>query len=136
MAKNRGFSLIELIVVLVVLGLLAGVVGIKVTRWGVEGKIRTTKLQISQFKPALETFRLDVGRYPTSSEGLSALVENAGIEGWGGPYLDDNLPKDAWKRPYNYRFPGEHREYDIWSYGGDGAQGGEGENADITSWGE
>ena len=82
----------------------------------------------------LDAFRLDVGRYPSTSEGLNALVTNPGVEGWNGPYLKKGLPNDPWKKPYQYQAPGEHGDYDIVSYGADGAPGGEGESKDVTSW--
>lgn len=135
-ASQRGFSLIELIVVLVILGLLATVVGPKVMERLGKGKAEIAKLQIDQLEGALGLFRFDVGRYPTSSEGLQALIENnAGIPNWSGPYLDKKtLPKDPWRRDYQYRSPGQHSDYDLWSVGADGVEGGEGDNADVTSW--
>jgi general secretion pathway protein G len=132
--KDRGFSLIELIVVLVILGLLATVVGPNVMKRLSEGRSRIASVQVSDFESALDLFRFDVGRYPTSSEGLEALVTNPGIENWSGPYLRKKLPKDPWNREYQYRSPGNHGEYDLWSYGADGTDGGDGDNADVTSW--
>lgn len=133
--RQKGFSLIELIVVLVILGLLATVVGPRVMERLGQGKSEIAKLQISQLEGALGLFRFDVGRYPTSAEGLDALIRNPGIENWGGPYLDRNtLPKDPWGRDYQYRSPGQYGDFDLFSYGADGIEGGEGENADITSW--
>ncbi len=132
-----GFTLLELIVVLVVLGLLASVIGPRVSRVGAEGKKQAARIQIGQLGEALETFRLGLGRYPTTSEGLRALIENTGIEGWDGPYLSKPfVPKDPWKREYQYLSPGQHGDYDIWTYGADGVEGGDGENVDVTSWGE
>ena len=95
----------------------------------------TTKQQIDQFESALALFRFEIGRYPTGSEGLQALVKNPGIENWGGPYLESpSIPVDPWGRPYQYQSPGQHGDYDLWSEGADGAAGGAGENLDITSW--
>ena len=132
---NRGFSLIELIVVLVILGLLATVVGPKVMERLGRGKSEIAKLQIDQFEGALGLFRFDVGRYPTSSEGLASLLENAGLHNWSGPYLDKRtLPNDPWGREYQYRAPGQYGEYDLWSWGADGIEGGESDSADVTSW--
>lgn len=133
--SERGFSLIELIVVLVILGLLAGVVGPKLWNRVGESRSKVAKLQVEQFGNAIGLFRFDVGRYPTSAEGLQALVEDQGIQNWSGPYLEKNvLPKDPWGRGYEYRSPGEHSDYDLWSPGADGVEGGEGDNADIVSW--
>lgn len=135
--SGRGFSLLELIVVLVILGLLASVVGPRVTKWTSKGKVEVAKIQVNQFREAIETFRLDIGRYPTTGEGLKGLTENTGMTGWDGPYLSKPfVPKDPWGREYHYLSPGEHADYDLWSCGADGLQGGEGENVDVTSWGE
>lgn len=134
--SQGGFSLIELIVVLVILGLLATVVGPKVMSRLSQGKTEIARIQIDQFDGALGLFRFDVGRYPTTAEGLQALVENnSGIQNWGGPYLDKRtLPNDPWGREYQYRSPGQNGEYDLWTNGADGIEGGEGENSDVTSW--
>ncbi len=133
--KERGFTLIELLVVMVILGLLAALVGPKLFPKLGKGKQHAAKAQIELFGEALDQFRLDTGRYPTTSEGLDALIHNPGIEGWDGPYLRKNVvPKDPWGRPYQYQSPGSHGEYDLFSYGADGSPGGEGENKDINSW--
>ena len=134
--NHRGFSLIELIVVLVILGLLATVVGPRVMDRLSRGKSDIAKLQVDQLEGALGLFRFDVGRYPATSEGLQALVENlGGVQNWSGPYLDKKtLPKDPWGQDYQYRSPGQQGDFDLWSQGADGTQGGEGDNADITSW--
>lgn len=132
---NRGFSLIELIVVLVILGLLATVVGPRVMDRLGKGKSEIAKLQIDQLEGALGLFRFDVGRYPTTGEGLGALIQNSGIQNWSGPYVDkQSLPKDPWGREYEYRSPGVHGDYDLYSYGADGVEGGQDDNADIGSW--
>ena len=133
--KNRqGFTLIELLVVMVILGLLAALVGPRLFGHVGAANQKAAKTQIEMLGQALDAFRLDVGRYPSTSEGLNALVANPGVEGWNGPYLKKGLPNDPWKRPYIYQSPGEHGDYDIVSNGGDGAPGGEGENKDVNSW--
>ena len=133
--SEKGFSLIELIVVLVILGLLATVVGPQVMRRLGEGKAEIAKIQVDQFSGALGLFQFDVGRYPNSAEGMEALIRDPGIDNWSGPYLDKNtIPKDPWGRDYEYRSPGQHGDYDLWSNGADGMAGGEGINADVTSW--
>jgi general secretion pathway protein G len=134
---RKGFTLIELLVVMVILGMLAALVGPKLFPKLGKGKQSTAKAQIALLEEALDQFRLDVGRYPTTSEGLRALIEDPGVKGWDGPYLKKKIiPKDPWGNEYQYRSPGSHGEYDLFSYGRDGAPGGEGEDKDITSWGE
>src|SRR2546425_13351892 len=135
-SKERGFSLIELIVVLVILGLLAAVVAPRVFQKLATGKMEIAKIQIKELEGGLELFSFDMGRYPTSGEGLEALIRNPGnLEAWRGPYLKKSeLPKDPWGKPYVYRSPGQHGDYDLLSFGPDGSEGGEGENADLTSW--
>jgi len=132
--QERGFSLIELIVVLVILGLLATVVGPKVMDRLGKGKVEIAKMQVSELSGALDLYRFDVGRYPTSAEGLGALITNPGVENWSGPYLKKQVPKDPWNREYQYRSPGEHGDFDLYSLGADGAEGGDGENIDVSSW--
>jgi general secretion pathway protein G len=133
--SDRGFSLIELIVVLVILGLLATVVGPRVMDRLSKGKTEIAKIQIKDLTGALDLFKFDVGRYPTSSEGLTALIDNPGIQNWDGPYLEKRtLPKDPWNRDYQYRSPGQYGDFDLWSLGADGAEGGSSENSDVVSW--
>ncbi|MGB7576152.1 MAG: type II secretion system major pseudopilin GspG [Thermodesulfobacteriota bacterium] len=133
--RERGFTLFELLVVITILGLLAALVAPKFFGKVSEAKQKTAKAQIEMFGTALDTFRLDVGRYPTMEEGLKALREKpSGAEGWQGPYLPKEIPVDPWRRPYVYKCPGEHGDYDLISYGLDGVEGGEGENQDIVNW--
>lgn len=131
-----GFTLIELLVVLAIIGLLAGLVGPQVMKHLGESKTKTAKLQIEDLASALDMYRLDVGRYPTSDEGLIALVEQpSGIKGWSGPYLrKNNVPKDPWQFEYHYRSPGDHGRFDIYTLGADNRDGGQGEDADVNSW--
>ncbi|MDG4596973.1 MAG: type II secretion system major pseudopilin GspG [Candidatus Contendobacter sp.] len=135
--RARGFSLIELLVVLVILGLLAGLVGPQVIKYLGGANTKTAKLQIEDFSTALDAFRLDMGRYPNSAEGLAALVvQPSGATRWNGPYLRKNtIPKDPWGHDYQYRSPGQHGgAFDLYSLGADNAEGGDGENQDVVSW--
>ncbi|HXH03633.1 MAG TPA: type II secretion system major pseudopilin GspG [Candidatus Competibacteraceae bacterium] len=135
--RQTGFSLIELLVVLVILGLLAGIVAPQFIGEGDKARPKVAKQQIESLGTALDTYKLDVGRYPNTAEGLRALVEKpAGSNRWNGPYLrKSGIPKDPWDNDYQYRSPGENgRPYDLLSFGADGAPGGEGLNADIVSW--
>lgn len=132
---NAGFSLMELLVVITILALLATIVGVNVIGKVDTGKQNTAKAQIQDFETALDMFRLDVGRYPTSQEGLTALMEKpSDAEGWAGPYLKKEIPRDPWKHDYVFVSPGEHGDYDIISYGQDGSPGGDKNNKDIVSW--
>jgi len=133
--REQGFTLIELLVVIIIIGLLGALVAPKFFGKVSGARQKAAKAQIELFGTALDTFRLDVGRYPTTEEGLKALREKpSGVEGWEGPYLPKEIPSDPWGRLYVYRCPGEHGEYDLISYGLDGVEGGEGENLDIVSW--
>jgi general secretion pathway protein G len=133
--RQHGFTLIELLVVLTILALLAALVVPRVFRNLDKAKINTTKAQISAFESALGAYRLDVGSFPTTDQGLQALrTRPAGVENWDGPYLPKELPLDAWGHPYVYRCPSEHGDYEIISYGADGREGGEGNDQDIVSW--
>ena len=134
--QNAGFSLIELLVVLVILGLLAGLVGPQVIKYIGGASTDTAKQQIENYSAALDLYRLEVGRYPSSDEGLQALVEAPpGVTRWNGPYLKKaTVPKDPWGNDYHYQLPGDHGTFDIYSLGADNAEGGEGENQDIVSW--
>jgi len=133
---TRGFTLIELLVVLLILGLLAGLVGPRVLKHLGSAKTDTAQLQIAEFGAGLDLFHLEVGRYPTTEEGLGALSEAPrGVERWNGPYLKKrDIPPDPWGNAYLYRAPGEHGDYDLYSLGRDNAAGGDGEDADIVSW--
>ena len=133
--NKKGLTLIELMVVIVILGLLAALVAPKMFGRLGESKQKAAKAQIELFGTALDSFRLDVGKYPSTSEGLQALrVSPSGVENWKGPYLPKEIPLDPWGQQYQYRSPGEHGEYDLYSFGADKAAGGEGENADVVSW--
>jgi general secretion pathway protein G len=134
-SSNVGFTLLELLVVVVIIGLLAGLVAPRY--FDQLGKTNTNiaKAQIDSLERALDQYRLDVGSYPSSEQGLQALNSRPNnVEKWQGPYLKKAVPPDPWGRPYLYKSPGEHSEYDIFSYGADGQPGGTTENTDVTSW--
>src|SRR4030095_4135891 len=132
---QRGFTLIELLVVIIVLGLWVGLVGPRLFGRVGQSKQAAARAQIELLGAALDQYRLDIGSYPNAGQGLDALNRNPNVNNWNGPYLKKAVPKDPWGNQYKYRCcPGQNGEYDLWSEGADGAPGGEGENADITSW--
>ncbi len=135
-AARAGFTLVEMLVVLVIIGLIMGLVGPRVLNYLTDAREKTARLQIESFSNALDLFYIDAGRYPTSAEGLAALSQRPpGIDAWNGPYVKGgSVPADPWGNPYVYRSPGQHGNYDIVSLGADGRDGGEGSNADVTSW--
>jgi general secretion pathway protein G len=136
MKKTTGFTLIELLVVLVILGLLAGLVGPQVMKYLGGAKTDTARMQLEDLSASLDLYRLEVGRYPTTDQGLSALVVRPdGARRWNGPYLKkQKVPVDPWGAPFQYRSPGEHGTFDVFSLGMDQAEGGEGENQDVLGW--
>jgi general secretion pathway protein G len=133
--RRAGFTLLELLVVIVIIGLLAAYVGPKYFAQLGKSEVTIARAQIEAFEKSLDTYRLDVGRYPTSEEGLAALMAApaAASAKWNGPYLKKGIPQDPWGHPYLYRSPGAKGEYEIVSTGKDGQPGGAGENADISS---
>jgi len=138
--QRLGFTLIELLVVIIVIGLLASIVGPRILGRVSEAKSATARTQIELLGTALDNYKLDNGAYPTTEQGLAALQEKPTREPipltWHGPYLQKAIPTDPWGRPYSYASPGEHNPtgYDLWTLGRDGQPGGEGDDADITSW--
>jgi general secretion pathway protein G len=133
--KQRGITLIELLVVMVIIGMFATLVGQRLFRNVERARQTTARAQISEFESVLDVFRLDVGRYPTSEEGLQAVrVRPGNLENWDGPYLRKDVPPDPWGKPYVYRFPGQHGDFDLLALGADGQEGGEGDNADVANW--
>jgi general secretion pathway protein G len=130
-----GFTLLELLVVMVIIGLLAGYVGPKYFGQVGKSEIKVARAQIDAFGKALDQYRLDTGHYPSTAQGLAALMTKPASEAkWDGPYMAKAIPPDPWGNPYQYRQPGTHGEYDLYSYGKDGQNGGSGEDADITNW--
>ncbi len=131
----RGFTLLELLVVMVIIGLLASYVGPRYFAQVGKSEIKTARAQIDALEKALDQYRLDVGHYPAGDQGLTALITRPADEArWDGPYLKKKIPLDPWGNPYVYKQPGEHGEFDLQSYGNDGRAGGEGEAADIVNW--
>jgi general secretion pathway protein G len=134
-ARRAGFTLLELLVVMVILGLLAGYVGPKYFSQIGKSEVKTARTQVEALIKALDQFRLDTGHYPSTEQGLGALFAKPANEPkWEGPYLSKNVPLDPWGRAYQYKAPGDHGDFDLFSYGKDGQPGGTGEAADITSW--
>ena len=133
---ERGFTLVEILVVITIIALIMAVAGPRVLNYLSESKTKAAKIQIESLGSALDLYFLDTGQYPASSEGLGALMQRPGSTmAWNGPYLKGNaVPNDPWGRPYVYRSPGQYGTYDILSYGADGQEGGTGAAADITSW--
>jgi general secretion pathway protein G len=131
---EAGFTLVEMLVVITIIGLIMGLIGPRVLNYLGESKIKAAKIQMQSFASALDLFNLDTGRYPSTSEGLAALVRRTpGVAAWNGPYLKGgNVPNDPWNHPYIYRAPGERGAYDIMSLGSDGQEGGSGTAADIS----
>ena len=133
-ARNAGFTLIELLVVLVILGLLAGLVGPRLFGRVDTSKVQAAETQIKMLRGALQAYRLDIGRYPSSEEGLAALMHPPAevASFWSGPYLEDELPADPWRTPYRYQHPAENLQgFALWSLGADAKEGGDGVDADI-----
>ena len=135
-SAEHGFTLVEMLVVISIIGLIMALVGPRVLNYLSESKTKAAKIQIESFGSALDLLFLDSGRYPTGAEGLTALVKPPGnVANWNGPYLKGGtVPADPWGHPYVYRAPGQHGAYDIISYGADGQEGGTGTASDITSW--
>ncbi len=133
--RNAGFTLLELLVVLVILGLLAGYVAPKYFAQVGKSEVKVAQAQIGALEKALDQYRIDTGRYPSNEQGLTALNAKPADEAkWDGPYLKKTVPNDPWGKPYQYKMPGEHSEVDIYSFGRDGAAGGSDDNADIGNW--
>lgn len=132
---KTGFTLLELLVVMVIIGLLAGYVGPRYFTQVGKSQVKTARAQIDALEKALDQYRLDTGHYPTMEQSLVALVTRPSAEPkWDGPYLKKKVPEDPWGNPYLYRIPGQHSEFDLLSYGKDGQPGGADEAADITNW--
>jgi general secretion pathway protein G len=133
---QSGFTLIELLVVLAILGMIVAFVTPQVLKYLGRAKTDAAHIQIENIAGALDLFRLDMGRYPSQAEGLQALVEQpVGLDTWNGPYLKQkSIPLDPWSRPYIYKIPGDHGDYDLYTFGAAGVPGGTGENQSVTNW--
>lgn len=132
---QHGFTLLELLVVMVIIGLLAGYVAPRYFAQVGRAEVKTARAQIDALEKGLDQYRLDTGHYPSTEQGLTALFTRPSDEPkWEGPYLKKGVPADPWGHPYQYRQPGEHGEYDLFSYGKDGQAGGSGEDADLGNW--
>jgi general secretion pathway protein G len=135
-ARQRGFTLLELLVVIVIIGLLAGLVAPRYFDQVSKSNAKIARAQIDSLEKALDQYRLDIGSYPNTEQGLAALnVKPQNVEKWSGPYLKKAVPADPWGARYLYKAPGDHGEYDLSSLGSDGQAGGTGEAADVNSWG-
>lgn len=134
--RHRGFTLIELLIVIAILGLIASLVGPSVMKQFGGAKVDAARLQIADLSAALDLYYLDLGRYPTTAEGLAALVSAPeGARAWDGPYLKKStVPSDPWGNAYGYKAPGDNGSYDLFSYGADRQLGGERDNADVVIW--
>lgn len=135
--SQSGFTLLELLVVLGIIAMLAGIVGPQVMKHMGESKTKAAKVQIEDLSATLDMYKLDLGRYPTTEEGLKALIESPdNAKRWSGPYLQksNKIPLDPWQNEYHYVSPGEHGKFDLFSYGADNKEGGEGEDQDLLSW--
>jgi len=133
---RAGFTLVEMLVVLVIIGLVMGLVGPRVLNYLSDARVKAARLQIEALSNSLDLYYLDVGRYPSTQEGLVALTRRpAGVDVWNGPYVKGAIvPTDPWRNAYVYVAPGAHGPYDLMSYGSDGHEGGEGSAADVTNW--
>ncbi len=133
---QSGFTLLELLVVLGIIAMLAGIVGPQVMKHLGESKTKAAKVQVEDFSAALDMYKLDMGKYPTSDQGLQALIEAPeGSKRWNGPYLRKaKTPADPWQNEYHYASPGAHGKFDLFTYGADDKEGGEGEDQDINNW--
>lgn len=133
--RRGGFTLLELLVVMVIIGLLAGYVAPRYFAQVGKSEVKAAQAQLVAIEKALDTYRLDLGRYPTTEQGLNALMNKPENEPkWRGPYLQKAVPLDPWGRPYQYKAPGDHGDFDLFSFGKDGQPGGTDDNADITNW--
>ena len=134
-AAQRGFTLLELLVVMVIIGLLAGYVAPKFFAHIGKAEVKTARAQIDSLEKALDAYRLDIGSYPTTEQGLAALIQApSDVARWNGPYLKKGVPEDPWHHPYQYKQPGEHGDFDLLSLGKDGQPGGTGEAEDLVNW--
>jgi general secretion pathway protein G len=134
--RRNGYTLVELLVVLAILGLLVALAAPRVIKYLGSAKTDTARIQIEKLGGVLDLYRLEIGRYPTEQEGLESLVERPPqLDAWKGPYIKNRESlTDPWGRPYGYRSPGEHGEYDLYTLGADGKEGGEGEDQDVANW--